>query len=106
MKTSALAIAAALGFFAALGGQAQAIAPAGATIDIMQVGPNVVMMGSGVIDLLGLTPAGSGPLGTNGICLDPPPVGEPPPLKQSGAAGAAHASSQSGTRSPRKITLS
>jgi hypothetical protein len=50
-----------------VGGQAQALVPAGATIDITQVGANVMMTGSGVIDLDGLTKIGSGPLPTNGI---------------------------------------
>ncbi len=51
------------------GGQAQALVPipVGATIDIKQVGANVVMTGSGAIDLSGLTLFTSGPLGTNGI---------------------------------------
>jgi hypothetical protein len=49
------------------GGQAQALVIPGAIIDITQVGANVVMTGSGVIDLDGLTLLGSGPLGTNGI---------------------------------------
>jgi hypothetical protein len=44
-----------------VGGQAQALAPPGATIDITQVGANVVATGSGVIDLSGLTLAGGGP---------------------------------------------
>lgn len=51
-----------------VGGQAQALVPiVPATIDITQVGPNVVMTGSGAIDLDGLTLSSSGPLGTNGI---------------------------------------
>jgi hypothetical protein len=50
-----------------VGGPAQAIVIAGAVIDITQVGANVMMTGSGVIDLDGLSLLGSGPLPTNGI---------------------------------------
>jgi hypothetical protein len=62
------ALAAALGF-AALGGQAQALtAESAATITITQVGANVVITGSGDIDLTGLTNADeSGPFPANGV---------------------------------------
>jgi hypothetical protein len=70
MKNS-LATCAALAAFSVpfvVGGQAQAVtAVPAAVIDITQVGPNVIMTGSGAIDLSGLTFFGSGPLGTNGI---------------------------------------
>jgi PEP-CTERM motif len=59
------ALVAAFGYVA-LSGQAYAVTP-GAVIDISQVGANVVMTGSGVIDLAGLTFDASGPLPTNGI---------------------------------------
>jgi hypothetical protein len=49
------------------GGQAQALVIPAAIIDITQVGANVVMTGSGVIDLDGLTLLGSGPLPGFGI---------------------------------------
>src|SRR5579871_1311126 len=65
MKSIAFAVAATLGF-AAFGGQALAAVP-GAVIDIKQVGANVVVTGSGVIDLSGLTFLGSGPLPGFGI---------------------------------------
>jgi PEP-CTERM motif len=62
------ALAAAIGF-AALGGQAQAAsAGSSATIYITQVGSNVVITGSGEVDLTGLTNADeSGPFPANGV---------------------------------------
>jgi PEP-CTERM motif len=58
----------------AAGGSAQALAPPAATIDITQVGANVVVTGSGVIDLSGLSLYTSGPFPTNGVIW--PAVGE------------------------------
>ena len=50
-----------------VGGPAQAIVIAGAVIDITQVGANVMMTGSGVIDLDGLQLNSSGPFPANGV---------------------------------------
>jgi PEP-CTERM motif len=67
MKTSALALAAALGF-AAFGGPALAATIPAALITVTQVGANVVVTGSGEIDLDGLTLTDDGgSLPTNGI---------------------------------------
>jgi hypothetical protein len=66
LRNSAV-LATALGF-ATLGGQAQAVTvDSTATIHVTQVGPNVVVTGSGEIDLSGLTFDDSGDLPTNGI---------------------------------------
>ena len=65
LVTCAALAACAVPFLA--GGPAQALVPAGAIIDVTQVGANVVVTGSGVIDLDGLTFLGTGSLQVNGI---------------------------------------